>query len=156
MAHRESIRQYLEATILPKSAKVVDWGCGTKPVKRYVKHEGATFYGIDKLGHVGADLVTDIEAPTVLDKQYDHAFCMEVLEHTKQPEEVLNNIYINLKPNGILHMSVPFLYKVHSEEDYWRFTDQGLVLLLERNGFKVDIIIPTEDNMGWIARARRV
>lgn len=156
MAHRESISGHLR-TLTLEDLRVIDWGAGTKPVKNYVAAKGSTtFFGIDKLGHVGADLVTDISQPVNLEREFDMAFCMEVLEHVERPENLVQNIARHLKSGGELHLSVPFLYpRHHDTEDFWRFTDLGVKLLLERNGFIIHSIVPTEQDMGWLVVARK-
>lgn len=155
MAHRENIKEFLKTIKIPDGKSVVDWGRGTKPITKYISGN-YKYLGIDKLDHVGADMVVNISSQVWLKELYDIAFCMEVLEHVESPEVLIQNIKSNLKPTGKLYMSVPFMYPVHSPEDYWRFTDIGLKLLLERNGFIVKQIIPTEDNMGWIVTATRL
>lgn len=152
MAHRESIRSWLKDVNL-NGLDVVDWGCGTKPIKNYV-FGAKSYFGIDKLDHVDADMVFDIDKELVLNK-YDVAFCLEVMEHVKSPKTLLSNIFHNLKSGGRLYLSVPFLYPVHSDEDYWRFTDQGLRFLLEGIGFHILSIKPTESEAGWMVEALR-
>lgn len=153
MAHREGIRDYLKDVRL--SGKVVDWGCGTKPITNYLGGE-CEFLGIDKLTHVGADMVKDICEDIVLDEEADMAFCLEVLEHVERPISLLTNIWKNLKVGCPLYFSVPFLYDVHSEQDYWRFTDQGLGLLLKACGFEVVEVFPTTpEKSGWVGKAIR-
>lgn len=153
MTHRESIKAYLAKLDLT-GLSVVDWGRGTKPITRYVKGQPASYYGIDKLYHVEADLVIDMTELILLGKFYDVAFCMEVLEHIEDSRALLYNIRCNLKDGGILHLSVPYMFPIHSEEDYWRFTDQGITLLLEQNGFKVEYIEATTPELdGWLVRA---
>lgn len=153
MPHRESIKEFLKQIKL-EDVSVVDWGRGTKPVLNYTQTgENVTYFGIDKLKHVDAHLVADMQEPIQLEFQYDIAFCMEVLEHVQQPDELLGNIWANLKDGGTLYMSVPFLYPVHHTEDYWRFTDQGIKLLLERNRFAVELVEPTEAHAGWLVKA---
>lgn len=155
MPHREGVSGYLR-TLHVKDACIADWGRGTKPVTNYLRGSVSRYIGIDKLSHVGADIVADLNDDR---HQFgftaDVAFCMEVLEHVRYPATVLRLIHRHLVPNGLLHLSVPFLYPIHSEEDYWRFTDQGLTFLLRENGFVVDMIEPTEQHAGWVARAVR-
>lgn len=151
MAHREDIRAWLKDVSL-NGLLVVDWGCGTKPIKNYLKG-GSEYLGIDKLSHVGADLIVNFNSPVTLEKKYDVAFCLEVLEHCQYPAVVLENIYQSLRAGGKLYLSVPFLYPVHSDEDYWRFTDQGLVFLLRNAGFRDVRIKPTENTAGWLVEA---
>lgn len=128
MAHREDIRAYLES--LTVSGEVIDWGCGAKPVQKYVQGK-ANFHTIDSNSSVSPNVVADITEPIYM-TQADHAFCMEVLEHVLYPQKVIDNIYSNLKKGGILHLSVPFMFPKHGEEDYWRFTDRGLIHLARK------------------------
>lgn len=125
MGHREDIRAFLEN--LTVEGEVIDWGSGSKPVKHYV-NGGAIFHCIDKNPLVGPDIIVDMTDPLNV-VMADHAFCMEVLEHVEDPRAVINNIYNNLKEGGKLYLSVPFLYPEHGDEDFWRFTKQGLRLL---------------------------
>lgn len=150
MGHREDIRGYLER--LTVSGLVIDWGSGSKPVKKYVKGN-AKFYGIDKNPDVDPEYLRDIELPTEVGRLADYAFCMEVLEHTTDPLQVLKNIHNNLKVGGVLHLSVPFLYPEHGEEDYLRFTRHGLKYYAGAAGFK-DIKV-WEIEQGYLMEATK-
>ena len=55
----------------------------------------------------------------------DVVICTEVLEHCKNPSKVVDESYRILKNSRTLILSVPFLFPVHSDHDYWRFTPQG-------------------------------
>lgn len=132
MAHREDIRAYLES--LTVSGQVIDWGSGAKPVMKYVKGN-ASFHTVDNNPKVQPDTLTDIQDHIFI-TEADHAFCMEVLEHTTAPQLVMNNIYKNLKKGGMLHLSVPFLFPEHGDNDYLRFTRQGLKHYAQESGFK--------------------
>lgn len=133
MAHREDIRAYLEG--LTVEGQVIDWGSGSKPVMKYVNGDKAMFHTVDKNSQVNPDTLADIGFPVARITNADHAFCMEVLEHTTDPLQVLCNIYENLIVGGTLHLSVPFLYPEHGDEDYLRFTSQGLRYFTGAAGF---------------------
>lgn len=150
MGHREDIRAYLEG--LTVSGMVVDWGSGSKPVQKYVKGV-ADFINIDKNPQTSPDILADIQNPIPSLNPFaiqlaDYAFCIEVLEHTTDPLAVLKNIHYNLKTEGKLYLSVPFLYPEHGEEDYLRFTSMGLKYYLEKAGFK-DITIKDITDGFW-------
>lgn len=160
MAHREGIRDYLKDVQV--HGHVIDWGCGTKPIKKYLKSNDAEFVGIDKLSHVEPDILFDFEArPDVELKidEADFAFCLEVIEHTWTPMVVLLNIYWHLKKGGVLYLSQPFMYEVHKEDDRVRYTHHGLRQLLEEVGFTVEGISPTVGDLdhaeGYIVKARK-
>lgn len=153
MAHREDIRAYLESLEI-NGCQIVDWGSGSKPVERYLKGKNS-YYKIDQRENVSypPDQLADIVEPLTLPKVFDHAFCMEVLEHVMYPYEVLENINRNLKPKGYLHLSVPFLYPQHAPDDYLRYTENGLRRLAKETGFEVEYLEATEHDAGYIMRA---
>lgn len=161
MAHREGIREYLKNVQV--HGLVIDWGCGTKPIKNYLKQNDAKFIGVDKLDHVGADVVIDFDnmpfGMTDHEEKADFAFCIEVIEHVWKTNQLLSGIWSCLKPGGILYLSQPFMYKVHKEDDRVRYTHHGLRQLLEEIGFTVEDIQPTvgdpDHAEGYIVRARK-
>jgi 2-polyprenyl-3-methyl-5-hydroxy-6-metoxy-1,4-benzoquinol methylase len=159
MTHRQKIKEYLSALVL-KNKSVVDWGSGSKPAFRYIQSEGCTFTTIDNAPGIPIDRrgethhnndISEFFVPSM--EGYDVAFCLEVLEHVKSPEVLLQNIYRSLKPGGTLYLSAPFLYPKHGNSDYWRFTDQGIKEILETHKFKVQLILDTVDDLGWIVKA---
>lgn len=158
MGHREGIREYLKD--IEVSGIIFDFGAGTKPIKNYLKPSNAKFLAIDKLTHVRADLVTDIEAEGIdLPEQADFAFALEVIEHTWDVHNVVRNIYNNLKSGGLLFLSQPYMYPTHKSDDVRRFTHHGLRRLLESEGFIVEDISSTggkiEEALGFVVRARK-
>lgn len=158
MAHRESISAYLRELHL-ENVVVHDWGCGGKPITKYVSFgDNVRYLSFDKNPESQAMKICDIEEDMSLpyEDMSDVAFCMEVLEHTKVPGSVIRNISLNMKIGGTLYLSVPFLFDVHHTEDYWRFTDQGIRLLLESWGFNILQLFPTENRMGWLVKAKKL
>ena len=73
-------------------------------------------------------------------KTYDIVITDFVLEHVKRPHRAVRNIYDMLKPGGIFYISVPCMVRVHGEVDYYRWTMDGLRIMLEDNGFPPDAI----------------
>lgn len=157
MAHREGIREYLKDVQV--YGLVYDWGCGTKPIMNYLKASDAVFWTFDKLKHVGATVVVNIENEIKSNAPSDFAFCLEVLEHCWDSKMVVENIYNNLKDGGVLYLSQPFMYEVHKEDDRVRYTHHGLRQLLEEVGFTVEDIQPTVGDLthaeGYMVRARK-
>lgn len=83
----------------------------------------------------GADIICDIcKMDSVLSESVDGVICRAVLEHTKFPKQAIDEIHRILRPGGKFFGYVPFIYPFHAEEgayqDYWRFTSQGIKLLL--------------------------
>lgn len=160
--HREAIKEWLGAVQLHDSF-VLDWGSGSKPVSRYIQHDGCQFVTIDKNPLIAADRRAslhyehDIQEPfDIVEKGYpaaDVAFCMEVLEHTLRPDKVLQNIYNNLKQGGDLYLSMPYDFPIHSEDDYVRLTDNGLKAWLNKIGFTILELKYSVGHEGYLVRA---
>lgn len=68
---------------------------------------------------------------------FDTVLLLEVLEHVAEAEQVLAEISRVLRPEGVLLISMPFLYPLHdAPHDYRRYTAPGLVHALERAGLQ--------------------
>lgn len=87
------------------------------------------------------DVFADGAALPFRDEVFDAVACLEVLEHTPDPEAVLTEIGRVLKPGAEAWISMPFLYPIHDAPfDYQRFTEFGMRRSLERAGFSVVVI----------------
>jgi len=52
--------------------------------------------------------------------------------HWCKQDDTLREIHRVLRPDGVLLVSCPFYFHIHSyPSDYWRFTPEGIRLLLE-------------------------
>lgn len=88
--------------------------------------------------------------------KYDLIYSIDVLEHIKEDERVIRNIYNALKEGGIFYLHVPqknqkrhfkrfenWLYEGHARNGY---TNSELIQLLEENGFKIKKV---KNTIGW-------
>lgn len=155
VGHRESISSWLR-TIDVSGKSVVDWGSGAKPAQNYFKGQPADYFAIDKNPRVPTRLLADFSQPVELDKQFDVAFCIEVLEHCTNPFTMMKNVHASLKPGGTLYFSVPFLYDQHHDEDYWRLTESGIKMLFEASKFEVNSLNPSHEQKGWLVQATKL
>lgn len=141
ITHREAIKAFLDKIDIHDSY-VIDWGSGSKPAMRYIHHLGCHFITVDKNKLIATDrradrhVEHDIEKPINIIRA-DYAFCMEVLEHTTNPAAVIRNIWMNLDNGGRLYLSVPYDFRIHSDDDYLRYTPNGMKKLLNDGGFGV-------------------
>lgn len=79
----------------------------------------------------------------------DAVLCTEVLEHTKDPQSVLDEFYRICRQDSYVFLSTPFMKGIHEDpNDYFRFTEFSLRLLLERSGFEIIRIKPRGDIFG--------
>lgn len=91
-------------------------------------------------GYRATDIDTfDICTREPVPEEADIVFCEQVLEHVVDPVQAARNLHSLLRPGGYAVVSVPFMVRIHKEpEDYWRFSQAGLRVLLERAGFHVE------------------
>jgi SAM-dependent methyltransferase len=77
----------------------------------------------------------DLCAPPAEFAAFDVVVCDQVLEHVKNPLEAARTLRRLLRPGGHLVVGTPFLIRLHYHPgDYWRFTPDGLKLLLQSGG----------------------
>src|SRR5262245_519699 len=126
---------------------VIDVGCGQSPYRSLVAHF-PHYIGLDAPGHPDSgdspDVLADAGELPFRSASADLVLCTEVIEHVTDPVRLLFEAHRVLKPGGSLILSAPFTWHLHDEpHDYWRFTEFGLRLLVERPGFRVDTIRAT-------------
>jgi len=87
------------------------------------------------------DMYADARILPLKTASVDVVLLLEVLEHIPDTEQVMSEIQRVLKPEGVLYISVPFIYPAHDlPYDYFRFTVEGLQQLLRKHKFKVEVI----------------
>lgn len=136
----------------------LDLGCGRRSIKPEIQRkygEDALFIGIDHYLPVGEDndsnrlpnVIAQVEHLPLLNKCISTIFCLELLEHVPDVQEVLNEINYVLSPGGILLLSLPGTgipkhEKLPFQRDYRRILPEQASNLLTTNGF-TDIEIDT-------------
>lgn len=81
----------------------------------------------------------DLCMPPAISEAYDVVVCEQVLEHVLDPIAAMRTLRELARPGGRLIITTPFLVRVHGHpHDYWRFTENGLVRLIESAGLRVD------------------
>lgn len=103
------------------------------------------YVGIDMAAGPGVDLVLDMtrdfaEIDAMLGgERFGTVFCLSVLEHCDQPFRMAENITRLLRADGVLCVSVPFVWQFHGyPSDYWRFTHEGVKKLFPGLAFDVE------------------
>ena len=136
------------ADSLPKKIKVLEIGSliveGQEhlSVRKYFPE--AEYIGVDMQQGNGVDVVADfIDFSENFngtsyyykhEEEYDLILCLDMLEHAKEPFEIIESAKQCLKPNGVLLVTSVFNFKIHEyPNDYWRFTPECFKMLLGNN-----------------------
>ena len=84
------------------------------------------------------DYVGSVEAIPEMDSVFDLIISQEVLEHVKSPSLAIIEMRRVLKKGGRCYIQLPFIIGYHPcPNDYWRFTKEGLIALIESSGMEV-------------------
>lgn len=129
-------------------------GAGNRDISHLVDGELINQDIESGLHNENIDIYSPLHNIPVDDKAFDSIICNAVLEHVDNPEEVMDEFYRVLRPEGFLYLCVPFLQPYHPDPtDYQRYTHDGLVALAEKHGFKVLEIEPVHSvfhTLSWI------
>jgi SAM-dependent methyltransferase len=73
--------------------------------------------------------------PSDLPGPFDLVICESVLEHVRDPLTAVRTLRNLCKPDGHVYVQTPFLIRIHEHpRDYWRFTPDGMDVLLRSQG----------------------
>lgn len=126
---------------------LLDVGCGLKPYEKIFAPYVEKYYGTEYSSTSGyrgnrADVAGDASAMPFADASVDTILCTEVLEHVKNPEKVIEEFTRILKPDGIIITTAPFFYPIHDAYDFFRYTDEGIAVIMRRHGIEIEKIEP--------------
>lgn len=101
------------------------------PGKRYIKQD------VQDFDPPCIDVICDItDMKPIPDESIGLVLNCESLEHISYPQRAIDEIRRVLRPNGVLILTTVMHFKIHRcPKDYWRFTPDGIELLLNR--FKI-------------------
>lgn len=93
--------------------------------------------GLDIKSGPGVDVVGSVYKIPFEENKFEVVLCISVLEHLENPKLAIDEIRRVTKSNGIVIVSVPFIFPLHDVPgDYWRFTKFGLKHLF-RDGWDI-------------------
>lgn len=141
------------------AGSVLDVGAGQSPWRAWLP-PATSYQGID-VGHAN-EFGMESNRPDVIyydgrllpfaDATFDCGLCVEVLEHSADPQLLIAEIARVVKPQGTLLLTVPWSARRHHlPHDYHRFTRERLQDLLMQNGFEGVEIRERGNDIGAIA-----
>jgi SAM-dependent methyltransferase len=124
---RITLDQFIEAHADP--GRTLDIGAQNGPYALQFPNRLA----VDIRRGTGVQLLSDAHALALAEGTFDVVVCTEVLEHLREPQTAINEMYRVLKPGGALILTTRFLFPIHdAPHDYYRYTKYGLRHLLRQ------------------------
>ena len=120
--------------------------------KRY-----ANAWGVDMLAGPGVDVVADLEDWGMVTyllpiSGFDHVECHSVLEHSRRPWLMAENITALMAPGATLDLRVPFVWRPHAyPSDYFRYTTEGVRVLFPRIDWE-GLLYATDTHLSKVAK----
>jgi len=146
---RNYIDKYFDTNTRNLSGVVLDIG-GKKNNKRgnFKPNENLKIFYLNTDARTNPDFLLDANNfHEKINQKFDYFFLAEILEHLDNPTGAIKSSYKILKDDGIGFISMPFMYRKHSDpKDMQRWTDTKLIKTFNENGFEVSKII----NMGGL------
>jgi len=134
------------AAQLAPGTLLLDGGAGSCKYKNFFPHVRylALDLGDQHEGRYGLiDLEGDLYELPFRDNTFEAILNVEVLEHVKEPKDVLKELFRVLKRGCRLFLIAPQGWEEHGiPGDYFRFTSFGLRYLFEEAGFEILSIEP--------------
>ena len=141
---REFINSQIDKNIEKLKGIVADFG-GSSDIKSRTKIKSTEnideIITINKDPNSKAKIISDLNHLPFENNYFDSFLLLEVLEHVKDPNEIIKEIFRVSKKKAIGFVSMPFLYQIHmAPKDYRRWTKEKIINFFEENNFTVDLI----------------
>ncbi len=148
---RRGLYQHVSAIISHLNGKCLDICCGSKPYQHLCQVEeyiGLEIDSSENRTHKKADYFYDGHRIPFEDKYFDSVLSNQVFEHVFNPNHFLKEINRVTKMEGMLLMTVPFVWDEHEQPyDYARYSSFGLKHILSDNGFEVTELIKSNNGI---------
>lgn len=156
--HFQPLEQELEPVLQYLSGRLLDAGCGTRDISRFLGEHGIADITRYDLQPGSDDVVAGpLESLPFADAAFDAVLCNAVLEHVDDAERSARELARVVKPGGHVVVAVPFLQPYHPcPGDFQRYTSDGLAQLGRRTGLEVVIVLPVHSfaqTLGWMVWA---
>lgn len=136
---KKSTRRNIDRLIgaLPRDHKalvlVIGGGTVGQGVAALYDHPGLGIAAFDIYYSPNIQFIADAHSIPLRDRSVDAVVIQAVLEHVLDPQQVVDEIWRVLKPDGLVYAETPFLQHVHEGAyDFTRFTESGHRMLFRR------------------------
>ena len=129
--------QYEHLMQLPLSGEVLDMGGGRRAKYLHLLPGGVRIRSVNiDAGIDPTDLVPPGQPLPFADASFDAVICLNTLEHIYDAPAVLAELFRVVRPGGAVHVTVPFMFRIHGHpDDYFRATPSWWQETFRRTGF---------------------
>jgi len=123
------------------TGRTLDIGCGSKPYESI--YGSSEYIGLEydtplARSKKKAEYFYDGKIFPFQNDEFDSVVANEVFEHVFNPDGFLDEAHRVLKQDGMMLMTIPFLWDEHEQPyDFARYTSFGIRSLLEKHGFEI-------------------
>lgn len=141
---RQVIRQHAKYA----HGRMLDVGCGLKPREKrfapYVtEHIGIDYSPVSGYRGNRSEVCGNAAALPFANGSFDTVLCTELVVDLPDPERTIGEFARVLAPGGTIMATAAFVYPVHDRNDYFRFSPDGLGVIMRRHGLEVERVVPT-------------
>jgi SAM-dependent methyltransferase len=135
----EELTRIVDSDRWSSGARVLDYGCGSRPYEPLLARRFTTYVGADFGGNKAADVAIGRGGELPVEGQsIDCVLSTQVLEHVEDPQAYLAEAYRVLTASGALILSTHGVWRYHPNPgDYWRWTADGLQAEIYRAAFDI-------------------
>jgi len=145
--------QYEHLQQLALAGAVLDMGGGRRAKYLHLLPSGLTISSVNiDPGIDPTHLVQPGEPLPLPDDSFDAVICLNTLEHIYDAPAVLADLFRVVRPGGAVHVTVPFMFRIHGHpDDYFRATPSWWQETFRRTGFARMTLTP----LVWGRRSTR-
>ena len=129
--NRQLVRDRITEFLRPyrTDRRVLDLGSGNSPYTELFPNR----HCLDIRRSPGTTIVGDAHGLPFASSSFDLILCTEMLEHTLDPQQIVDEIWRVLRPGGRVLLTTRFIFPLHDVPgDYYRFTNYALAHLFRR------------------------
>jgi SAM-dependent methyltransferase len=138
---RKSLHRHILSFADQITGKTLDVGCGQKPYEKKfasIEYIGLEVDTLEARENKKADYFYDGSTFPFDDLHFDSVVSNQVFEHVFIPDIFLSEVNRVLKIDGILLMTVPFIWDEHEQPyDFGRYSSFGMKYLLKKHNFEI-------------------
>ncbi|MGQ9617986.1 MAG: methyltransferase domain-containing protein [Candidatus Aminicenantia bacterium] len=151
---KRNMKKIMDLLREKENIKILNIGCGERFISGKVLTNKYKKINVDIFPFHGVDTLADAHFLPFKEETFDLVICQALLEHTKAPWKVSEEILRVLKKGGIVYAEVPFLQGFHpSPDDFYSFTIHGIEEIFSKfKKIEANVCVGPSSTLSWILR----